>query len=181
MKKKSNIYKITLTALFAAIVCVATIVVQIPTPTKGYMNLGDCFVLLSVWMLGLPCGTLAAGVGSMLADVFSGYMVYAPATFVIKSLMAVAAYFVIKGLKATGVKKYDLVCRIISGIAAEAVMVIGYFLYESVILDNKWAAALSGVPMNVLQGATGIVASVIIFIVLNNTGALKKISVFDRM
>ena len=179
--KKSNIYKITLTALFAAIVCVATIVVQIPTPTKGYMNLGDCFVLLSAWMLGLPCGTLAAGIGSMLADVFSGYAYYAPATFVIKSLMAVAAYFAIKGLKATGAKKYDVVCRITSGIAAEAVMIVGYFLYESVILDNKWAAALTGVPANAIQGITGIAASVIIFVVLSKTGALKKIYAFDRL
>ncbi len=179
MKNKLNIYKTTLTALFAAIVCVTTLVVQIPTPSKGYMNLGDCFVLLSVWMLGLPCGTLAAGVGSMLADIFSGYAYYAPATLIIKSLMAVAAYFVIKRFKVPGAKKYDVVCRITSGVAAEAVMIVGYFLYESIIYS--WAAALAGVPANAVQGLTGIVASVIIFIILNNTGALKKISVFERM
>ena len=34
----------------------------------------------------------AAGIGSMMADLFSGYAVYAPATFVIKALMALAAY-----------------------------------------------------------------------------------------
>ena len=35
-------------ALFAAIICVATIVVQIPTPaTNGFFNLGDCFVIIA--------------------------------------------------------------------------------------------------------------------------------------
>ena len=28
-------------------------VVQIPSPMNGYVNLGDCFVLLSGWLLGV--------------------------------------------------------------------------------------------------------------------------------
>ena len=35
---------------------------------------------------------VSAGLGSALADVFSGYLVYAPATFVIKGLMALVAF-----------------------------------------------------------------------------------------
>ena len=42
---KSNIKKICISALFAALTFVATFVVQIPAPF-GYVNLGDCFVLL---------------------------------------------------------------------------------------------------------------------------------------
>ena len=35
-----------------ALTCVLTLAVKIPTPTKGYLNLGDCAVLLSGWLLG---------------------------------------------------------------------------------------------------------------------------------
>jgi uncharacterized membrane protein len=47
-----KIRKLVLAALLAALVCVATMVVQIPSPMQGYVNLGDCFVLLSGWLLG---------------------------------------------------------------------------------------------------------------------------------
>lgn len=49
-------------------------------------------VLLCGWLLGPIYGTIAAGLGPALADIFSGYVVYAPATFVIKALMALVAY-----------------------------------------------------------------------------------------
>ena len=85
--------KIVMAAMFAAIICIATFIVKIPTPMRGYMNLGDCAVLLAGWLLSPGYGFLAAGLGSALADVFGGYAVYAPATFVIKGIMAVVAHF----------------------------------------------------------------------------------------
>ena len=63
-----KIRKLVLAALLAALVCVATMVVQIPSPMQGYVNLGDCFVLLSGWLLGPGYGAAAAGIGSMLVD-----------------------------------------------------------------------------------------------------------------
>jgi len=66
--------------------------IKIPSPLKGYINLGDGIVLIASWILPLPYGLIAAGLGSALADLFSGYVVYAPATFIIKALMAVVAY-----------------------------------------------------------------------------------------
>ena len=72
-----KIRKLVLAALLAALVCVATMVVQIPSPMQGYVNLGDCFVLLSGWLLGPWYGFAAGGIGSMLADIFLGYAHYA--------------------------------------------------------------------------------------------------------
>ena len=84
--------------MLAALCCVATMIIKIPSPLKGYLNLGDCIVLLSGFMLSPLYGFLAAGIGSALADVFSGYVVYAPATFLIKGLMALAAFGIYKAL-----------------------------------------------------------------------------------
>ena len=98
MKTKNTTQKIAVTALLAALTCVATMVIKIPSPMKGYLNLGDCVVLTAGWMLSPVYGFLAAGLGSALADLFSGYVVYAPATFLIKGLMALVARFVYKAL-----------------------------------------------------------------------------------
>ena len=47
-----KIRKMVLAALMAALTYVATMVVRIPSPMQGYVNLGDCCVLLSGWILG---------------------------------------------------------------------------------------------------------------------------------
>lgn len=43
--------RIVMAALLAALTCVATMIIKIPSPLKGYLNLGDCVVLLAGWML----------------------------------------------------------------------------------------------------------------------------------
>ncbi len=68
----------------------------------------------------------AAGLGSGLADLFSGYAAYAPATFAIKGLMALIAFY---GFKALSAKTGSLTARILSGAAAELWMVLGYYLF----------------------------------------------------
>ena len=90
--------KLVLAALFAALCTVMTMVVQVPSPMQGYVNLGDCAVLLSAWVLGPWYGGAAAGLGSMLADLLS-YPHYAPGTLVIKFTMAVAAAYIFEAMR----------------------------------------------------------------------------------
>ena len=84
--------KIVMAAMFAALCCVATMIIKIPSPLKGYLNLGDCIVLLSGFMLSPVYAFLAAGLGSALADLLGGYVAFAPATFIIKALMKEMIY-----------------------------------------------------------------------------------------
>ena len=72
MPNKSSLHKLITASLLAALVCVVTMTVKVPSPLNGYLNLGDCLVLLSGWLLPPVYGFLAAGVGSALADLFSG-------------------------------------------------------------------------------------------------------------
>ena len=51
--ENQKVRKLVLSALMAALVYVATSIIQIPSPVNGYVNLGDCFVLLSGWGLGM--------------------------------------------------------------------------------------------------------------------------------
>ena len=163
MKKTTNdnkLRRLTYAAVFAAIVCVMTMIVKVPTPTKGYMNLGDVAVLLAGFMLGGVYGA-AAGVGSALADLFAGYMVYAPATFVIKWLTAAVAAIIF------GKTRRGTAAAILSGVVGEAVMVLGYFVFE-IFISGGAAAALTGVPMNLLQGAVGVILSTLLYSLLKN-------------
>ena len=85
---KISTRKLVYTALFAAVIFVATYIIKVPTPTNGYVNIGDAAVILGAFVLGPLFGAIAAGIGSCLTDVVAGYMAYAPATFIIKFIMA---------------------------------------------------------------------------------------------
>ena len=47
---RENIRILVQTGLFAALGCVATMVLQVPSPNGGYMNLGDAVVILGAWL-----------------------------------------------------------------------------------------------------------------------------------
>ena len=165
-----KIRKLVLAALLAALVCVATMVVQIPSPMQGYVNLGDCFVLLSGWLLGPWYGFAAGGIGSMLADIFLGYGHYAPGTLVIKFTMAVAAAYIFEAMRERSGK---LAAQLIGGAAAEIIMVLGYFGYASLWLGKGLAAAAS-IPGNLVQGVFGIAAGIAVYAVLDRSHVLAR-------
>lgn len=155
--------KIVTAALLAALACIATMIIKIPTPLKGYINLGDCIVLLAGWMLSPAYAFLAAGLGSALADIFSGYATYAPATFLIKGLMAIIAFY---GFKLLHKKMGNLPSRIISGIVTEIIMVSGYFIFEGLLYG--FAPSMVNIPPNAIQGVAGLIIAIMII------KALKK-------
>lgn len=154
-------------ALLAALTCVATMVIQVPSPMGGYVNCGDAIVLLSAFLLGPVWGAAAAGIGSALADVFSGYIAYAPATFIIKAAMALAAALLMRHVKLTAVLR-----AVLSGIAAEAIMVLGYLCYEALILGYG-AGAVAGVVGNCIQGVFGIVAGTLLFMLISRAPGFR--------
>ncbi len=159
--------KIVISAMLAAVVCVATMIIKIPSPLKGYINLGDCFVLIAGWVLSPLYGFLAAGIGSALADFLSGYGVYIPATFVIKGLMAYVAYLVFKGLD--GKINTDL-SRILSAVVAEIVMIAGYLAFESALYG--FAPSVVNVPFNAVQGAVGLILAFVLIKVLSKRNVI---------
>ena len=164
MKIKSSTQKLALAAMLAALACVATMIIKIPSPLKGYINLGDCVVLATGWILSPIYGFLAAGLGSALADLFSGYAIYAPATFLIKGLMALTALYIYKMLNK---KINSSVSRIISGFVAEVIMVLGYYIFEGFMYG--FTESLVNVPANAVQGVAGIVFGFVLIKIFEKT------------
>ena len=170
MSEKNLLYRtraLVMTALLAALACVATLVIRIPSPTGGYMNLGDTIVLLGAYLLGSAYGAAAGAVGPALADLISGYMVYVPATLVIKAVMALVA----AGIYALCRKKpWALIA---SGAAAELWMVLGYWLYDG-LLVRSLAGSLAGIPSNLVQGALGVTASTLLALALRGVKPVRE-------
>lgn len=166
-KNGSQTRMLVMAGLFAALGCVATMVLQVPSPTGGYMNLGDTVVILGAYLLGPVYGAIAGGVGPALADLLSGYGVYVPATLVIKALMGLTAALLYQAL---GKKPWALVA---CGAAAEAIMVVGYCLYDGV-LSGSLAAGAAGIPSNLVQAAFGLVVSTLLAMILKKNGYVRR-------
>ncbi|MBQ3573962.1 MAG: ECF transporter S component [Clostridia bacterium] len=160
--------KLVIAAMLAALVCVTTMAVKIPSPLKGYLNLGDCVVLLSGWILSPFYSFFAAGLGSALADIISGYAIYAPATFVIKGVMAIAAFFITKALCS---KFGRLASAVLGGLVAELIMVFGYFIFEGFIYG--FSPSLINIPANAVQGLVGLIIGVILIKIIERSKIFK--------
>ncbi len=182
--KESKTTRLVMTALFAALTLVATMIIRIPSPTGGYIHPGDALVLLSGYFLGPVYGGLAAAIGSGLTDFLGGYMVYLPATFIIKGLTAFVAAVLLKNLSGKMNEVYSLIT---AGLVGELVMVFGYFVYEIFILGFSmegainiaclkagFIASLAGVFPNMMQGLFGVLASTICYPLLKK--AILKLS-----
>ena len=173
-------HTLIIASLMAALTCVGTMIIKVPTPTNGYIHPGDGFVqpwaqdgfvLLSGLLLGPIWGGLAAGIGSALSDLIGGYFIYVPATFIIKALTAFVGYFVFVFMKKVISSKTNPAPVIISGITGEAVMVVGYFLFEIYMLATVngssvqagFVAATAGLIPNIIQGVFGVIISTVLY------------------
>ena len=165
---------LALTGLFAALGCVGTMVLRVPSPTGGYMNLGDAVVILGAWMLGPVWGAVAGGVGPAMADLLGGYAVYVPATLAIKAVMALTAAGLYRRFGKRGL--------LLSALAAEVPMVLGYWLFDGALaalsggggLGLCLAGSAAGIPSNLAQAAFGAAASTLLALALRRSGYARK-------
>ena len=159
-------------AMLAALCCAATLI-SIPLPGNGYANLGDALVICTAFFAGPLWGALAAAVGSALSDVILSYVVYAPATFIIKGLVALCFGLLMRCF----VNKKAIVrtvMTVVCAIASEAVMVGGYFVFEWILYDR--GVAVADLPGNGLQAAVAIVLAAVLISIFSSNKRIRKYS-----
>lgn len=169
-REQAALLRLVMTALLAAMTCVATMVLVVPSPTGGYMNLGDAVVLLGAFLLGPVGGAAAGGIGAALADLLAGYALYVPATLVIKALMGAAAGLLWQAVR----HRLPRLGLALCGIAAEVIMVTGYWLYDGFLMRSLTGAAV-GIPSNLVQAVFGIAAGTLLTAALRNTKAAGRL------
>lgn len=166
---KDNTKKLVMTALFAALACVATMIIKIPTPgTGGYIHPGDAIVILSGIILGPVHGLLAAGIGSAMADLLGGYFIYVPITFAIKGLIALCSAYAYRFIA----RKSKTLAIAAGGIIDIVLVAGGYCLCEVFLYGAP--AALASVPANFIQGVGGLVLAFILYPVLTAVPEIKQ-------
>ena len=141
-----NVAQMCVTAVLMALTCVATMVVQIPIPL-GYAHLGDSVILISAYFFGPVVGALAGGIGSAMADILTGYAIWALPTLLIKTIMPV--------------KNNVQRCKVFSirGIAGAVVtllfMTAGYVFFGGILYGSA-AAGIASAPGLLLKSVVNL-------------------------
>lgn len=152
--------QIALYAVCTAIVALTTFIIRIPALAGGYINFGDTFIFIFACIFGPVAALISGSIGSALADILSGAMVWAPFTFVIKGLEGLVCGLIYMQLT----NKTKTVSPIISTIAfvfSAFIMIVGYYFATAIIVGSL-KAALAGIFENVIQGGVSIAIALII-------------------
>lgn len=130
--RSQKIRRMAVSGLFAALIYVFTAYLHIPTGA-GYTHAGDGLIYLAACILPTPYAVAAGAIGGALADGLTGFLVWMPATIIIKSVTAL--FFSNKGEKI-------LTLRNILGIIPSLILcVVGYSLYEGIVMAKGFSAA----------------------------------------
>ncbi len=155
------VFKIVLGTIFAALVCVVTVLFILPIPaTNGYFNLGESIVYIAALTFGPFIGSIAGG-GAAIADLILAYYAFAPGTLTIKVVEGlVVGAFNRKLEQRTSRTTLNATISILLG---GGLMVTGYFIYEQIVLGYPIELALGEVPFNIVQALVGLAIAVPVF------------------
>jgi uncharacterized membrane protein len=150
-------FKIAVAAIFAALVAAATLLFVVPIPaTSGYFNLGETLIYIAALLFGPLVGAMA-GAGATIADALVAAQ-FAPGTFTIKAIEGFLVGFLYRKLvqKTKSITLSATIAITIGGFE----MVLGYFLYETLILSYPYSLAALEIPFNIVQMLIGLIIAV---------------------
>lgn len=166
--KNKKILNLSLAAVFAAIIFLATMIHVGIGFNGGYVHLGDALIYLCAAFLPAPYAASAAGIGAGLADVASGAPAWVPATVLIKALSA---------LLFTSKKETVLCTRNVFACIIGAVICCGgYYVAEVVIYGCGWAVPIASIPFNLIQTVASAVLFISVAVIFDRTGLKKRLS-----
>ena len=162
--------KLTMAAVFAALVCMTTIafVVSIPA-TTGYFNVGEAIIYVAALLFGPYVGAFAGGLGAAMADVLVA-PVFAPGTLVIKSIEGAIVGFLGKKLVTqTSKTNWKIYTTLLGAIVGVLLAITGSLYYSGNVelylgFPSPQTPTFAGfIPAGVWYFLGGIVALLIIF------------------
>lgn len=165
-KERNAIYRVTLTAVFAALVFVSNML-SVPIPVVvgdvSRIHLGNIFCLLSGFVLGPVGGGLAAGIGSALYDVTNpAYIASAPFTFVFKFLLAAVCGWVAWARGSRAAHHGQNILAAVAGSVTYIILYLGKSFVEGLLLGNALTPVLVAVGTKaVTSGINGVIAVIV--------------------
>ena len=172
-KTKVDVKILALTAMFAAVVTIATSFIKIGDGS-GYTHPGDSMVYLSACILPGPYGIIASSIGGFFADLLAGYPQWALITAVIKALNAlpfvICRYFLKKLGKDDKIINLPILLMLIP---TTLITVFGYFFGN--ILLISWEYAVAGLLTWYIQPGVGAILFVALGIAFDAIGFKQKV------
>ena len=163
--KKHNVKLICMSGIFSALVFVTTAYLQIPT-YNGYLHCGDGLIFIAACLLPMPYSIVVGALGALLADLLTGFAMWAPGSMIIKGLLALL--FTCKGSKILTKRNLFML------LPAALVSAAGYYLYEALITDS-FIASLSGIPGSLVQAVASSIVYVAIGVAMDKYDIKKKL------
>ncbi|NBK23304.1 MAG: ECF transporter S component [Spirochaetia bacterium] len=152
MQQNKNALKVAMVAVLTAVVVVFTLVVRIPT-AKGYLNLCDVAICFIAFTFGPWSAFIAAGLGTALADLISGYAQWAPISFVVHGVEGLLIALIVKQ---KGNEAVSLARKLLAGLVCIATVSLGYFALSALFISTVSVAAAE-IPGNIAQSGVGFV------------------------
>ncbi len=163
--KKNNIKLMCITGIFSALVFVITAYLHIPT-YNGYVHCGDGVIFIAACMLPIPYSITVGVLGAMLADLITGFAIWAPGSMIIKGLLAIL--FTCKSTKILTKRNLFMLAP------AALISAVGYYLYEALITGN-FIAPLPGILASLVQAAASSIVYVAVGVAMDKYDVKKKL------
>lgn len=171
INEKSKTKDMVLSALLIALVFIATKFINFRLPISingGLIHLGNTMLFMAAIVFGGRKGAIAGAFGMGLFDIVSGWVAWAPFTFIIRGVMG---YIIGYAANSHNRKGNSLFWNLIGIIIAGIWMIVGYYIAE-VIITGNYIAPVTSIPGNVIQIVFGALLGLPI------AKALKKINIF---
>ena len=192
--KNDHVYKLSISALFAALCYIGFAYFKIDIPvgdSKTAFHLGNVFCVLAALFIGPFWGGLSGAVGMTIADLTSGYATSAPKTFLLKmciglitGLVAHKIFRIGKDSERRAPLPIATALSCVAGMAFNVVAdpIVGYF-YKTYILGNPqeaakiWAAM--GAVTTLVNAVVAVIAATVFYLALRP--ALKRASLLQTV
>ncbi len=157
MQGNRNALKVAMVSVLTAVVVVFTMVVRIPT-ARGYLNLCDVAICFIAFTFGPWSAFIAAGLGTALADLISGYAQWAPISFVVHGLEGLLVALIVQ-------KKGDIAVSLgrkaLAAVVCIATVSLGYFALSALFITTVSVSAAE-IPGNIAQSAVGFALGLVV-------------------
>jgi uncharacterized membrane protein len=174
VKANSKTRDLVLNGLLIALVFVATRFINVRLPISvngGLIHLGNVMLFTTAIVFGGKKGAIAGAFGMGAFDVLSGWMAWAPFTFVIRGVMGL----IVGGVAYSRGKKGENVTYNIIGILLSSVWMIGGYYATEGILYGNWITPMTSIPGNIAQLVMGLVLGVPLSVILKRVAKKANI------
>lgn len=172
---KKKIEFITISAIFCGLNIIITLCLPIKIASgQGYINLSDVLIMLLASIIHPLVGAMVGGLSSALADLILGYVLYAPFSFLIKSIEALLIGYLIR-IVAKRNKKTAVIVTPLFIIIGGVFMAVSYFFTELILFDLSLASFDLG--FNLIQALISSSTAIVLFYGLLYLPIYNRISI----